>query len=225
MNSNRKTAILVGVLYILATAAGVTSAIFMTAMDGPDYLTKMSADENRLIIGLAAYFVMAVAVAAIAIVLYPVLKKYNVTLALGNVCARLVEGVFFMVHVILILTVLALSREFVAAGAPDASHFQTSGEVLMTAGHWAGDVVAALAFSMSGLMFAYLLYQTRLVPRWLSGWGLIGAILYPAAALALLGSPTSDYLYGPLALQEMVLAVWLIVKGFNAAALAEATQQ
>jgi hypothetical protein len=215
MATNRKTATLVGVLYIIATAAGVLSVIFMPALDDQDYLTKMSAEETRMIIGISFYFIMAVAVAAIAIVLYPVLKKHNETLALGNVCARLIEGTLFLVHIITILALLTLSQEFVEADMPSASHFQATGELLQSVGHWAGEVVVGIIFPLSALIFYYLLYQTRLVPRWLSSWGLIGAILYPAAALALLGSPTSDILYAPLALNEMVLALWLIIKGFN----------
>jgi hypothetical protein len=64
-------------------------------------------------------------------------------------------------------------------------------------------------------MIYYLFYQSQLVPKWLSVWGLIGAILYLASGLFATFSVDIGTLESPLALQEMVLAVWLIVKGFN----------
>ena len=70
-------------------------------------------------------------------------------------------------------------------------------------------------------MFYAVLYRSRLVPRWISVWGLAALVPYLAAeflaVFALLDpmSSTASLLYIPLAVQEMVLAVWLIVKGFN----------
>jgi hypothetical protein len=78
-----------------------------------------------------------------------------------------------------------------------------------------------IVFSLGALMIYYLFYQSKLIPRWLSVWGLIGAILYLAAGLfAIFSVDFSILLEAPLALQEMVLAVWLIVKGFNPSAIA-----
>jgi hypothetical protein len=73
-------------------------------------------------------------------------------------------------------------------------------------------------------MFFALFYQTRLIPRWLSGWGLIGAVLYCIAKIVSMFSPLHlapdigsgiGLLLIPTAIQEMVFAVWMIVKGFN----------
>ena len=82
----------------------------------------------------------------------------------------------------------------------------------------------AIVFCLGALMIYYLFFRTRLIPRWLSGWGFVGAILYLAAPLWIMFDPNHPplsldsgvgILMAPLALQEMVLAVWLIVKGFN----------
>jgi hypothetical protein len=75
------------------------------------------------------------------------------------------------------------------------------------------------------LILNYVLYQARLVPRWLSVWGLVGAALILAARMMVvfgldLSSPTQIALDAPIAVQEMAFAVWLIVRGFNAAAFA-----
>jgi hypothetical protein len=169
-----------------------------------------------VIIGVIFYIIMAVAVASIAIVIYPILKKHNEALALGYVGARIAEGLLFIVNIITILTLLTLSQEFVKAGAPDASYFQTLGDLLLAAGDWAYMLGFGLAFTISALILNYVLYQTKLVPRWLSIWGLIGAVLI---FIYYLLQPFSinlvEILFLPIAVQEMVFAVWLIVKGFS----------
>jgi hypothetical protein len=73
-------------------------------------------------------------------------------------------------------------------------------------------------------MLYYLLFQSKIIPRWLSVWGLIGAPLMFVASLSLVvtGDPNSMFstvLYAPLALQEMVFALWLIIKGFNSSGI------
>ena len=137
---------------------------------------------------------------------------------------RITEGGIYVVAVLATLAFLPLSREFAAAGAPDASHFQTGGIVLQST----SDLALALGqsvFAIGAVMLYYLLFQSRLVPRWLSLWGLVGAPLFLVASLSFLwtGDPNSTLatmLFVPIVLQEMVMAVWLIVKGFDPAALA-----
>jgi Domain of unknown function (DUF4386) len=114
---------------------------------------------------------------------------------------------------------LALSQEFVKAGAPVASHFQTIGEILRTGRDLVNHVGMILVLSMGGILFYFLLYQTELVPRWLSAWGLIGtAVTIVASCLFMfrvVDLMKSIYITLPLALQEIVFAVWLIAKGVN----------
>jgi len=111
----------------------------------------------------------AIAVAGIGIVIFPILKKYNEVLALGYVGARIVEGVLFIVNAITTVTLITLSREFVQAGAPIASYYQTLGTVLLAAGNWAYLLGLGLAFSLSALILNFVLYQSKFIPRWLSG--------------------------------------------------------
>jgi hypothetical protein len=112
-----------------------------------------------------------------------------------------------------------LSQEYVKAGAPDASYFQTLGTLLLEAGDWI-DHISAIVFSLGALMFYYLLYRSKLIPRWLSVWGLIGAALVLAVGVLGMFGHSAMILWLPLAVNEMVLAVWLIVKGFNPSAIA-----
>jgi len=226
MNSYRKNAIIVGVLFITATVAGILSVVFSgPILDAPDYLIKVSANATQVTIGALFELIMAVACAGIAIWLYPVLKKHNQALALGSVSFRIIEAALYFVAVTGLLSLLTLSQEFVKAGAPDASYFQALGTSLLALRDWAGQL-GMIAFILGALMYYYIFYQSKLIPRWLSGWGLIGVPFWLAVSLLIMfGSLTESsvlatFLYLPIAVNEMVLAVWLIVKGFNSSAIA-----
>ncbi|MCP4935635.1 MAG: DUF4386 domain-containing protein [bacterium] len=224
-NSTRKTAIAVGALYIAATVAGVLSVAPITSLlNAPDMLTQIATNKSQVITAVSLEFIMAVTVAGVAFMIYPILKQDTDTknkegLASWYLGSRITEGAIFLVAILARLLLLVLSQEFVKAGAPDASYFQTGGTVLEAASNYAY-MLGQSVFCVGALMLYYLLYQSKRVPRWLSIWGLIGAPLMLAAGFLVLidgdpNSPLSTALYAPLALQEMVLAIWLIIKGFN----------
>lgn len=223
--ANRKTAIMVGVLYIIGTVAGVLSLVFAgSILNGPDYLIKVSANENQVIIGALFVLTMGFSLAMMSVVLFPILKKHNEALALGIVLFRgALEAVIYIAAVICWLLLLAVSQEYVQAGTPDASHFQTLGAVLLKASSQIGSILN-IVFSLGALMIYYLFHQSKLIPRWISVWGLIGAVLYLASGLSAMFSVGLGILMAPLALQEMVMAVWLIVKGFNSSPIMDSVQ-
>lgn len=227
MNTYRKTAIIVGILFLVCSAAALLSFPFSgPILEGQDYLSKLFDSENMVITGALIEFIQAAAAAGIAIGLYSILKKYNGALALGAVGFRVVECVFVLIGTLSLLSLLTLSQEFIAAGAPGASSFQTSGTLLLAVRDWSGNVISALAMLLGALMYYVILYKSNLIPRWLSGWGVLGIVLGLAATV--LASFTHDFSLGsvntllnvPIGLQEMVFAVWLIAKGFNASAIA-----
>jgi hypothetical protein len=227
MNTNRKNAIIVGALFITATVAGVLSAVLLTPILGdPAYLTKLIENKNQVIMGSLFGVIMAVACAGIAIGLYPVLRKHNEGLALGSVGFRIIEAVFWGVNAIIPLSLLTLSQECIKAGTPDASYFQILGTLLLSVRDSAGPLLGAIAFSLGAFMYYYIFYQAKLIPRWLSGWGLIAIILHLAVALLTMFAIIDPFstigvvMNLPIALQEMVLAVWLIAKGVHPSAIA-----
>ncbi len=226
MNTYRKTAISVGVLFIIATVLNVLGNIFIKPiLDAPDYLIKISANQNQVIMGGLLVLVSALASASIAIWLYPILKKHHEAFALASVGFRVMEGMLYTVGVVGLLSLLSLSQAYVKAGASNASLFHISGTSLLAVHKWAGEL-GVIAFAMGALMYYYVFYRSKLVPRFISGWGFLGAALSIAAALLTISGqiiPLSTVfilLNLPIAVQEYVLAVWLIVKGFNPSAIA-----
>ncbi|MFC1992870.1 DUF4386 domain-containing protein [Chloroflexota bacterium] len=226
MNSARKTAIIVGVLFITATVATLLSIPLTNHINAPDYLINISSNESQMIIGALLQLINTIAIIGIAVMLFPILKKHNEALALGYVGARIMEAVSLIVAILSLLLLLTLSQEFVKAGAPDASPFQTLGTSLLAANYWAWLLGGELFLALSALILNYILYQSKLIPRFISVWGLIGATLLLAQGLlGMFGSLSETsvlrtYLFIPIAVQEMVFAVWLIVKGFNPSAIA-----
>jgi hypothetical protein len=225
MNSDRKIARIAGILFIIATAASILSLPFLNSINTSNYLLNISANGSQMGVGILLALIAAFASASIAISLYPILRRYNQGLALSAVGFRLIEGVFYIAGVVCLLTLITLSQEFVKVGAPSSSYFQILGVLLLAAYNWVGNVASVLAFCLGASMYYYIFYQTKLVPRWLSGWGLLGAAMLMVAIILVifrivpLGT-VQVVLAIPIAVQEMVLAVWLIVKGFNSSAIA-----
>ncbi|MBE0517974.1 MAG: DUF4386 domain-containing protein [Thermoplasmata archaeon] len=226
MDSHRKTAMIVGILFVVATVAGMIGAILTGPItDDPDYLVNTSAHENEVALGALLYLIMGVAVVGIAVMIFPILKKVNEGLALAYVGFRTLEFVIFIVVAMSLLSLLTLSQEYVDAGASNATAFEVQGTILLAQQEWSS-IPADIVFGFGCLMVFYLLYQSKLVPRPLSVWGFVGGIfMLTAAVLGAFGvigalDASTILLNLPIAVLEMVLAVWLIVKGFNPSAIA-----
>lgn len=225
MKSYRGNAIAVGVLFILCSAASILSIVPLGETVGaPVDFAKLAGSDNAVVMTALLQFVWAASGMGIAIALYPVLRLFNPTLALGSVVARVVENVVILIGTLSLLALLTVSQQ--AAGSADPSSFQATGDALVAVQEWASaDFLAGLAFVVGTFLYNYVMYRSRLIPRWLSGWGLVGAVL-TLVAIVYAGftqdfgfTTVNSVLMAPIGLQEMVLAVWLIAKGFNQSAL------
>jgi hypothetical protein len=221
MSTSRKTAIIVGVLFITATVASSLGLVILDPiLNARNILVNVSANTTQVIIGVLLLLINCAAVVAIPVMLFPILKKHNEVLAVGYLVSRTIESVILIIGTISLLSLLTLSQDFVQAVAPDVSYFRTLSTLLLAVYEWTLLLGIMIVFSLTALILNYLLYQSKLVPRWISGWGLIGAILLLAAGLLeIFGFKPTEFLSLPIALQEMVFAVWLIVKGFNSSAI------
>lgn len=213
MSGDRKAAIWIGVLYIIGTVGMVLGTVVTGGiLSGSAYLAQVAAEPNRVALGALLLLLAGFALALVPVVFWPIGKRYNETLAMGYVVFRgAIEGVVYIVGALGWLLLIALSKE--ADAGPLAGFVRTTETVI-----W--DQVIAIPFVLGALMFYVLLYQSRLVPRWLSTWGLVGAALYIVAPLGSMFELSLGFFMAPLALQEMVMAIWLIAKGFSPSSIA-----
>ena len=224
-DSSRVNAVVAGVLLIVATAASLLSGPFLAAVTDSNSLGNAAAHQGQVAAGVLLGFIAALAAPGIAVALYPVLRKFGQGQALGAVSFRIIEGVFYALGMMVLLSLSTLSRAFVDAGAPGDQHYTTLGQTMLAQYHWLVDVGLLLAFSVGGLLYYLVFYRSKLIPRWLSAWGIGGAVLLMIAAVLLIFgvisplSPGQIALAVPIGVQEMVLAVWLIVKGFDRSVL------
>jgi hypothetical protein len=215
MDVTRKTAILVGVLFITGTVAGILSGAFTAPIfDSPAYLVSISANNTQILLGVVFVLIMGFSLAMIPVLLYPIFRRYNTALAMGSVVFRgALETVAYIAMAVVWLLLISLSQEYVGGRLLESSYYQSFGAFLLSVNSQINPVLEVI-FSLGALMIYYLFFQSRLIPRWLSGWGLVGGVLYLAAGLSAIFGIDAQFLVYILALQEMVLALWLIIKGF-----------
>ena len=160
MNSKKRTARIVGILIILALASSLMSGNFLDPLIGSDrpqdYLGDVSANEIQVLIGVLLLLTLTASVVAIPIVLFPIFKPHNESLALGYIGARIFEGFSDFIIAITPLLLVTLSQEFVNATAPIASHFETTGALLLALRDWVG-ILENVPYSLGVLIFSYLL--------------------------------------------------------------------
>ena len=225
--TNRANASIVGVLFIIGTVSGTIAAIIgKPILDAPDYLTKISAYEGQVLIAALLAFIMGVACAGIGLALYPIMKQYSAGLAMGTVGFRVLEGMMEILGGVSIIGLLVLSQEFVKAGAPVGTYFQTIGAISKAGDEWLSNGAYLLCWCIGAFLYYSLFYQYRLVPRWISVWGLVGITLVTIGSVLVMlhvipGFGTVQMVLNlPIFPQEMVFAVWLIAKGINPSAAA-----
>jgi hypothetical protein len=223
--SNKITAKIVGVLFILAAVTAVIGLIlYDPILNGPDYLMKGSEHANQVVLGALMELILVVSAVGTATTMFPILRKYNETIALWHVCFRFLEAIIITIGVISVLSLLTLSREFAAAASPDIASFQASGIVLKAIHDWTFLLGPLFMLGINTMMYSYIFYKSKLVPRFIPILGMTGAALvFINALLVMFGVVEQISVWGllalPIAANELILAVWLIVKGFNVSAI------
>jgi hypothetical protein len=226
MNSNKKAAKIVGVLFILAAVSAVAGLLlYDPILKGPDYLNKGSEHYNQVILGSVMELILVVSAVGTATTMFPLLRKYNETIALWHVCFRFLEAVVITIGIISVLSLLTLSREYVAGGFTDIASYQASGTLLKAIHEWTFLLGPNFMLGINTMMYSYIFYKSKLVPRFISILGMTGAtLIFICAFLVMFGVIEQVSLWGgllavPVAANEMILAVWLIIKGFNVSAI------
>lgn len=222
-DTENKIAKAVGALFIITMILGMIDAYTVAPILHAS-LADYYSNVPQFYIGAFSILFMSLGVVGIAILFYPILEKHNRIIAITYVCSRVMECLFLIIGVIVYFLLLNLSQEFIKAGSPDSSYFQTLANVAVEV-RYSGYHVAMIILSIASIMLCYLLYKTRLIPRIISMVGIIGyALVFVSAPLDLLGmidtTGTGGVLYVPGALFELLLLpIWLFIKGFNPVAV------
>jgi hypothetical protein len=221
-----------GILYFMGTVFGglgvviggevLASLTVSKPLAGVDMLGLVAANSSRLSGGAFFTLMMAISLVAMTVFLYPIFRKDSEELAMGMVLFRgALEGTFYFLSTLGLLTLVALGNEYIATGANSAA-LQSMGNVLYQFSDRLA-VVGPIFFLIGAACLYISFYRTRLIPRWLSVWGLIGVASSMVSALLNffhMDTGYGFYLEMVIVPQEMVMAVWLIVKGFNPSAIA-----
>ena len=221
MDTNRMSAMIIGILFIVATVSAFGAVLYGPILKNPHYLVKGPTRRNQITLGALFELIAAAAVVGTSVAFFPFLKMGNESIALGYVGFRLFEAVIIVIGLISLLSLLTLRQEFASGATLDASSLQTVGKSLLAIRAWTSVLGPNFMLGINTLMFSFLLYQTKLVPGPIAVMGLIGAtLIFIAALLEMFGVilPISLWkvvLALPVASYEMILAVYLIVKGFN----------
>jgi hypothetical protein len=226
-NTDRRSAKIIGILFIIASATAILGMLFyQPILNGPDYLTSGAAHANQVILGALMELTLVVAAIGTAIGLFPVLRPYGERIALTHLFFRFLEAIVITVGIIAILSLLTLSQEFVTAAAADTSTYRVAGALLHAVYRWTSMFGPLVFLGINTLMYSSLLYKSKLVPRPLAAMGITGAALvFCYGMLVMFGVAVQGVGLGvllamPIAFYEMILAGWLIIKGFNPAASA-----
>ena len=222
MNTYRKYAVIVGVLFIIATAfLFIGEAFYNPILTSPDYLELAYPNRSTVVIGILLEFACVIAMPLIPLFTYPILKQHSMPLALGYVVFRLFEVVIFVMTEVGKLSLISVSQGYLNGGE-SSLFFQNLGSAIQLELLWAFSMYV-LIFAIGSLIFNTALYRAKLVPRLLSAGGVLAAAFILIGALLSMLEIFSDaaamVFYLPIAVQEMAFALWLIFKGFNLSAI------
>jgi hypothetical protein len=219
-NTYRRTATVVGIVYILGFVVGIAGfGLFTSILSAPDHLSTVPANSMLLAFAAVLWLMAVIGDAAHGVLMFPILKQHSERMAIGYLAFRIVDAIFIAIMVLFVLIQIPLGSEYLKVAAADAPSLQALSAVFSQAQQYAYQIGMS-ALGVSGLMLCYTLYRAKLLPGWLALWGLIGyAVILVGMLSAIMGSGLGDLSSYPGGLWEMFVGVWLIVKGFNSPAV------
>jgi hypothetical protein len=224
MNTAKNTPRLLGVMFIIVIILSVLSGTFLTPLNysltGPpdnisETMVNFSENPSKVQMSIAGFLIEAAAIVLLSVLLYAVLKKQNIIIARWAFGLWILEAVFLAVRQINAFSLLFTSQNFVIAGAPSGSYFQTLGSLFYRLMQFSYDVQMVF-YCIGGFLFYYLFLKSKYVPTWLSIFGIIVASLgFIGELLVIFGNVVPLYIFLPILPFELIIGVWLIVKGIN----------
>jgi len=214
MNSLRKYSLAAGIFYLLTFVSIPTLALYRSVRE-PNFVVGQGPD-SPVILGVLLEMIVALAGIGTAVALYPVVKRQGEARAVGFVASRTLEAATIYVRIVSLMSIVSLRQ----AGAGSSALVTAQG--LAAQYQWTFHFAQSFIPAVNGVLLGSLLYQSRLVPRWLPTLGLIGAVLLVAAWFAVLVgliktiSPVAAVATLPIAVWEFSLGIYLTFWGFKA---------
>ena len=216
MNSLRKYSLAAGLFYLLTFVSIPTLALYRSVR-GPSFVAGPGPD-TPVILGVLLEMIVALAGIGTAVALYPVVKRQGEARAVGFVASRVLEAATIYAGIVSLMSIVTLRQTGAGTGA------LATGQALAAQYQWTFFFAQSLIPAVNGVLLGSLLYQSRLVPRWLPVLGFIGAgllvTLWFAVLVGLIGavSPAAAVAALPIAVWEFSLGVYLTFRGFKASA-------
>ena len=213
---------LIGALFLVGFLTyGIGLTVVNSVITVPDFLSNIPAVQTTLILGAVLMLGNTVVDVGKGVLFFPILETHGKRIALVYLAAIVVQVVFLDLGVIFLLMLVPLAQIAAEAGASSAAWAPGLGSLLSESNTIAYNVgQATLCFG--GVFLCLLLFRTRLIPQVLAGLGVVGYVLHAAGSVSeIFGLPLSLFLLIPGALFEVGIAFWLIIKGFNSAAVAK----
>ena len=221
MKSNKKTGRLVGLLFLIIFATGIT---VYQILQGPVlfsdvFLTTTSANSNEIIISTLLLFFSGITSVVIAAILLPIFKKYSITLAFLYLSFSIISVIAISSDNISVLSLLELSQEYTKNGTDNSDILTTLGNVFYKK-HWWTHYMSLLISCFPVFILYYTLYLSKLIPKIISIVGIIAVILmFIEILFSILGNSISMNILLPIGLIQLILPLWLIFKGLNSPTL------
>jgi len=222
MNSDKNTPRLLGAAFLLVFVASMLSGSLLKSAIGSgsisDNLVSIAENLTLMRISILVELVTSLGIIVLAALLYLVLHKQNKIIALVALGWWLAEAITLAVSKIGAFALIPLSLEYVKAGAPDSSYFQALGDFFYYGFDRQGWAIHMLFFSLGGLLWYYLFYKSKYIPRVLSAWGVIAVSLVSINVMLVLFDRSIELqmiLLAPYLLFEALIGPWLMVKGIR----------
>ena len=216
---NKQISRISGVLIILGIVVGILSIV--PSIEGGNYLEEVYPKKNQVLTGAIFQFLLVPIYIGFALVLYRVVRDYNKSLSIGFVGFRFIAGTFQLIGVIILPMFILLSQKYLADTNSGLMGYETTGEMLKLFRNLTNHLGVMLANGLGNLILYYIFFKGKYIPKWLSLWGIVGNTLIIIAGFFLLFQfievVSTEYgvMTMPLVFQEVVLAIWLIIKGLN----------
>ncbi|WKB81763.1 DUF4386 domain-containing protein [Cellulophaga lytica] len=210
---------IIGLFLFIGLIAGVFS--IAPSIDSANYLTEATTNSNQVIIAAIFQFIMSLVYLGIAILLYPIVKQFSLSLSIGFLSFRILAVTLSILGTILMLGLLILSDNYVKGTSINFIEIQTLADILKSSRDTVNHIFMILILCIGNIMLYVIFIKSKLLPKWISIWGITGAVLSIIASglvlFSILDIITVEYivLNVPTAILDIVLGIWLMFKGFN----------